>query len=182
MHIAKVFLTVVALGFGANAALASMVWSGVAIDPALVKRVKSDENFLDQLLSNPPPSRSVYLDKAWHGIHFLLTGSTDSTGAMASKVIFGGESVGPDQGYGPAQLLTSAEVKAIAELLSRETPERLAARYESKALERAEIYPKVIWVREGPDALKYVLDYYDKLVKFYQQAAKNGDAVVFVIH
>jgi Domain of unknown function (DUF1877) len=48
---------------------------------------------------------AVDLDKAWHGIHYLLTGTTLSNRTLASKVIMGGEDIGPDFGYGPAQLL-----------------------------------------------------------------------------
>jgi Domain of unknown function (DUF1877) len=159
-----------------------MVWVGVAVDPALVPRLKVDERFLEKTLDEAPKDRSVYLDKAWHGIHFLLSGSAEATSTLSSKVIFGGESFGPDQGYGPAQLLTPAEVKAIAELLAKETPELLSTRYNPQALERAKIYPSIIWVREGPDALKYVLQFYKPLVQFYQRAAERGDAVIFVVH
>ena len=70
----------------------------------------------------------------------------------------------------------------IAKLLSKETPEVLAKRYDPQALERADIYPDGIWVREGPEAWKYVLAFYKQLVLFYQQAAERGDAVVFVVH
>jgi hypothetical protein len=182
MRALKSLVGIAAFCFAVNAALASMVWSGVAVDPTLISKLKSDGAVLEETLNNAPSDRSVYLDKAWHAIHFLLTGSSDSTRSLASKVIFGGESIGPDQGYGQAQLLTPSEVKAIAELLTRETPERLASRYDPKALEKADVYPAVIWVREGQGALKYVLDYYTKLVKFYQQAAEQGSAVVFVIH
>ena len=47
----------------------------------------------------------VDLDKAWHGIHYLLTGSVESNKTLASKVIMGGEDIGPDRGYGPARCL-----------------------------------------------------------------------------
>ena len=67
----------------------------------------------------------VDLDKAWHGIHYLLTGSVESNGTLASKVIMGGENIGPDRGYGPAQLLKPAEVKAIAQLLEETSPDML---------------------------------------------------------
>ena len=71
----------------------------------------------------------VDLDKAWHGIHYLLTGSVASNKTLASKVIMGGENIGPDRGYGPAQLLKAAEVKAIAKLLDETTPEVLRTRW-----------------------------------------------------
>jgi hypothetical protein len=60
-----------------SACHASMVWSGVAVDPKLVPRLKSDEKFLVKTLFESPKGDSVHLDKAWHGIPFLLTGSPD---------------------------------------------------------------------------------------------------------
>jgi len=50
---------------------------------------------------------AVELDKAWHGIHYLLTGGAEPNGTLASKVIMGGENIGPDLGYGPAQASSS---------------------------------------------------------------------------
>jgi hypothetical protein len=181
MRIFRLFVLLLCV-WVSTSALAGLVWTGVAVDPAVVPRLKMDERFLEQTLENAPDDRSVYLDKAWHGIHFLLSGSAEATKTLASKVIFGGESFGPDQAYGRAQLLTSAEVKAIAKLLTKLTPELISARYNPQALEKAEIYPSIIWVREGPEALKYVLQFYKPLVEFYQRAAERGNAVIFVVH
>jgi hypothetical protein len=46
---------------------------------------------------------------------------------------------------------------------------------------RADIYPSVIWERDGEEALEYVLDYYKKLVAFYKRAAERGQAVILSI-
>ena len=124
---------------------------------------------------------SVDLDKAWHGIHYLLTGSAEPNGTLASKVIFGGESIGGDVGYGPAQLLKPDEVKAIAQLLDATPPEVLQKRFKPEEMARAKVYPSVIWVRDGEEALKYVLDNYKNLVAFYKRAAERGQAVIFAI-
>ena len=123
----------------------------------------------------------VDLDKAWHGIHFLLTGSVEPNGTLASKVIMGGENIGPDRGYGPAQFLTPAEVKAIAQLLEQTTPEMLRKRFKPKEMTQYGVYPAIIWERDGDEALSYVLDYYKKLVAFYKLAAERGQAVIFVL-
>lgn len=123
----------------------------------------------------------VDLDKAWHGIHYLLTGSAEPNGTLASKVIMGGTDIGPDQGYGPAQLLMPDEVKAIAQLLERTTPDMLRKRFKPKEMTRLDIYPGVIWERDGEQALGYVLDKYKRLVAFYKRAADRAQAVVFAI-
>jgi hypothetical protein len=123
----------------------------------------------------------VDLDKAWHGIHYLLTGSAEPNGTLASKVIFGGEDIGPDQGYGPAQLVKADQVKAIAQLLEQTTPHMLRERFKPKEMRRMDIYPSVIWERDGGEALDYVLDAYKKLVAFYKRAAERGQAVISAI-
>ena len=161
---------------------ASMVWSGVAVDPKLIGQLKSDEKFLVKTILTSPKENSVDLDKAWHGIHFLLTGSAEPNGSLASKVIMGGEDIGPHLGYGPAQLLTVQEVRDIANLLQTETPDKLAARYEPAALARAGIYPDVIWEREKQAALDYVIKYYKDLITFYSNVAAKGYVVVFALH
>lgn len=163
-------------------AFASMVWSAVAVEPSQAAKLRADSALVERTLDSPQKGRSAYLDKAWHGIHFLLTGSDGPTSQLASQVIFGGEPVGPDQGYGPAQLLPPSTVKQIAKLLQSQTPEVLSARYDPKAMESAKIYPDMIWVREGPEALKYLLQFYSQLVAFYSGAAERGDAVLLVIH
>jgi hypothetical protein len=123
----------------------------------------------------------VDLDKAWHGIHYLLTGSAESNDTLASKVIMGGQDIGPDRGYGPAQLLMPGEVKEIAKLLEQTTIETLRARYKPKEMTRARIYPEMIWERDGEDALRYVLENYKKLAAFYERAAERGQAVILAI-
>jgi len=124
---------------------------------------------------------AVELDKAWHGIHYLLAGSADPTGSVASNAIMGGDAIGPDDGYGPARVLMPAMVRKIAKLLAATTPEILARRFDPKAMTRARIYPDVIWEREGAQALDYLLDYYKQLVAFYARAASRGQAVICVI-
>ena len=146
----------------------------------------SDKRLADELKAWSAKRKSdvgdteIDLDKAWHGIHYLLTGSAESTGTLASKVIMGGEDIGPDQGYGPAQLLNPDEVKAVARLLEETTPEQLRQRYKPKEMTRAGVYPD-IWDRDGNEALDYLLEYYRKLVAFYKHAAEREQAVVFAI-
>jgi hypothetical protein len=90
----------------------------------------------------------------------------------------GGKDIGPDTGYGPAQLLSPAEVKAIAVLLRSTPPDVLRQRYKPQELTRAQIYPGIIWERDGNEALGYVLQNYELLVAFYQKAAERGQAVI----
>ena len=124
------------------------------------------------------PPNYIDLDKAWHGIHYLLTGTAEGGIQPQSLAVFGGEEFGPDVGYGPARFLTVDQVRRVAEHLSALTPEALASRFNAKDMEAKQIYPDVIWVRDGQEALGYALDNYQQLQVFYQDAAARGDAVI----
>ncbi|WP_168171199.1 YfbM family protein [Rhodanobacter sp. B04] len=125
--------------------------------------------------------QTISLDKAWHGIHFLLTGTAWEVKGPAGQAILGGREFGEDMGYGPARVLSVAQVKAIAEALAKITPENLSVRYSPDAMTKAEIYPTIIWNREGPEALVFLLNYYKPLVTFYRRAAEKGQLVVIAI-
>jgi len=170
------------------ASWAGMRWSAKAIDPALIETLQRDDKALQELLLAEPPSLTgksddsrVELDKAWHGIHYLLTGSALPDDTLASRVIMGGEDIGPVLGYGPAQLVQPAEVKAIAQLLEKTPPEMLRKRFDPKEMTREQVYPGVIWEREGEEALQFLLSYYTQLVAFYKRAAERGQAVIFLV-
>lgn len=124
------------------------------------------------------PPNYVDLDKAWHGVHYLLTGLADGGPAPQSLAVFGGEEFGPEVGYGPARFLTVQQVAIVAQALSKVTQEDLASRFDPKDMEAKGIYPEVIWVRDGNDALDYVLESYEQLEVFYRDAASRGEAVI----
>ncbi|MGA5304935.1 YfbM family protein [Nucisporomicrobium flavum] len=121
----------------------------------------------------------VDLDKAWHGIHFLLTGNAWETTPGAGEAILGGEPVGEDTGYGPARLLPAESVAAVAAGLRDLDAAALRARYDAAALEDAEIYPG-IWDEE--DVFEtYLGPNFDKLRAFYLTAAAEKQAVLLNI-
>ena len=52
------------------------------------------------------------LDKAWHGIHYLLTGTAWAGAEPLNFIVCGGTEVGDiDVGYGPARVFSSNDVK-----------------------------------------------------------------------
>lgn len=110
-----------------------------------------------------------YLDKAWHGLSYLL--SRSGTGI---DLFMGGDPIENTEGLTAwsAQL-----VRETAETL-RGTPfATLAAHYDPALLEAAAIYPN-IWTAEGDEALDYLREYFDVLVKFFDAAADAESAAV----
>ncbi len=124
------------------------------------------------------PPNYIDLDKAWHGIHYLLTGLSEGGPEPRSLAVFGGEEFGPEVGYGPARFLDADQVRRVAGVLSGLSPDALAQRFNAKDMEAKQIYPDVIWVRDGQVALDYALENYQQLQAFYRDAAARGDAVI----
>ena len=128
--------------------------------------------------SDSEPPNYIELDKAWHGIHYLLTGQADGGELPQALAVVGGEEFGPQVGYGPARFLTPPQVQSVAVALAKLSAESLASRFDPSDMEAKQIYPDVIWVRDGQEALDYVLDNYQQLKTFYSDAAERGDAVI----
>ena len=125
-------------------------------------------------------SEDVYaidVDKAWHAIHYMLTGSADGGPEPACLAILGGVEIGEDLGYGPPRLLNAEYVASVATLLESLTPDIFAKRYDPKAMDAAGIYPE-IWERDGDEGLDYVLEWYQVLRTFYIDARGRHDGVL----
>src|SRR5204863_4376074 len=136
----------------------------------LLQQPEGIHDFLDE------ERTSTDLDKAWHGIHWLLTGSADGGDEPLCYLLAGGEPVGDvDVGYGPARALTSEQVASWDAALSQISRDELARRFDPKAMLDADIYPQ-IWARsiEGEeDTLDYLLQAYGGFRDFVAAARKE---------
>lgn len=123
----------------------------------------------------------IDLDKAWHAIHFLLSGSVTGGKGPQAFLLAGGVQIGDiDVGYGPARAFSSYEVKFIAQALAAIPPETLRARFDFAQLAKADIYPG-IWDRQDPEDVDYVISYYKALVTHMETAAsKRMGMIVFL--
>jgi len=130
------------------------------------------------------PFVDLEVEKAWHGIQFLLTGTAWAGELPLSFLVSGGVEVGDeDVGYGPARALTSEQVRAIARALARIDEQELRARFDPGAMMKADVYPR-IWDRrpEEDDSLGYLVAHYEALREFIAGAAEAGEAMlVYVI-
>ena len=119
---------------------------------------------------------SLSIDKAWHGIHYLLCGAAEPTAALISTVVMGGTEVGDDfSGYGPARYFTATETAAIASELNRGTLEaEMTRRYDPAQMTKLGIYPNG-WA--GPD-LQWLMGEFGNLRAFYADASAKGFAML----
>ncbi|MCI4066073.1 YfbM family protein [Micromonospora sp. R77] len=164
----------------------SMVLIGRRLSPEELTAVLADPTAVDRLLYGDldddeaeMPEPELDLDKSWHGIHYLLTGTGWQVSEGAGTAILGGVEIGPDGGYGPPRLLDRDTVRAVAAALDALDVETLRARFDPGAMAAADIYPD-IWTN-GIDEIDYLMSHFDHLRRFYHAAAVNSQAVLVAI-
>jgi Domain of unknown function (DUF1877) len=123
----------------------------------------------------------VVLSKAWHAIHFVLTGSRLGGDEPLNFLVSEGTPVGDvDVGYGPARVLSSRQVRQLASALKPIQPDEVRARVDLKRFDDAAIYPGN-WQRNGYDA-EYVAFHYEQMRDLIARAADTGNGLVLYIN
>jgi hypothetical protein len=175
----------------------ALVWRVIAPDDAeaLAAAVATQPGWLARLFGRaaaaPLPTldladgegEMIDIDKAWHGIHYLLTGTAWEGEPPLNFLASGGREVGNvDVGYGPARTLTAAETQQIAGALARLDDESLRTRFAPAEMTKLEIYPE-IWDRDPAedDALGYLMEYLSELRGAVNTASAQGLGLLITI-
>lgn len=130
------------------------------------------------------PVEDIDLDKAWHGIHYLLTGTAWEGDPPLNFLVLGGEEVGNiDVGYGQARAFRSHEVVEITRAIEPITNETLESRFDASAMTKLDIYPN-IWDRDSADdpVLEYCVEYFDTLKAFLGRTSQKGLGMLVYIN
>jgi Domain of unknown function (DUF1877) len=126
----------------------------------------------------PDPDRSIDIEKGWHGLHFLLTGTADEGDEPACYLLRGGEDLDDE---GQTRALRPPQVRRFSEFLSTLAPAELARRYDPRRMTALNIYPTGIWNREGDSALEWLTDCFVDVRQFVNKAAASGDGIIIDI-
>ena len=125
----------------------------------------------------PSAGAVVGLDKAWHCIHFLLTGDAEGGETPAGYLMLGGHQLGEvDVGYGPARALTPSQASDFADFIAPIGKADFQARYDPAELSASDIYP-AIWGRDEGE-FDYVWDAFEQLQAFMQEVKGAGEGIV----
>ena len=178
-----------------------LIWRVIASDnPEIYQHAKAEKQpgFLARLFGAKPVEATTDipdlpkangegietdLDKAWHGIHYLLTGTAWEGAEPLNFIVCGGTEVGDvDVGYGPARVFSSDDVKTIAAALVDLDERVLRERFNPEEMMSLEIYPE-IWDREpdDDDTLGYCIEYIADLRRFLSDAASNSMGITLHI-
>ena len=124
------------------------------------------------------------LDKAWHTLHFLFTGSAWEGDFPHGFLVSCGKPVGDvDVGYGPARGFLSGEVLKIAEYMTTLDTNILRSSLDPKKLVEAEIYPNF-----GSDAAisdedwDYISGAFEQTREFVTETARRRMALLEYIN
>ncbi len=149
-------------------------------NPARIKKVLyPDDDGGDTVIGDDV---HMEIDKAWNGIHFLLTG-TAMGGNPPLGFILGGKPIGDiDVGYGPARSFNATEVRAIAEALRPLTADTLASRFDAAALRASSVYPGFDTGWNDADDRDYLLEHYEILREFVLQTAELGAGLIVYLN
>jgi hypothetical protein len=127
--------------------------------------------------SNFASGHSVELEKAWHGLHYLLTGTASEGHTLLGFLIEGGQPLGDDDGFGPPRLFYPAEVAQIHAALSAISDEQFWSRFDADVMTEKGIYPGV-WDEPEDDLREEYVMYFLQLKELIALAARDKQALL----
>lgn len=145
-----------------------------AATPAELQQLLSKPTTINGFLARAP---RVELEKSWHGLHYLLTGSA-TDGDEPLNFLLAGEPLGDDDPEdGPPRYLSPEAVISLGTALSALSDDELWSRFDPDLMESEGIYPGV-WDEPEADLQEEYLTYFRELQKFVRQARIEGKALV----
>jgi hypothetical protein len=151
-----------------------MTASLYAVGEQQIDTLRSDPAQAFTLFSAGGPA--VHLDKAWHGIHYLLTGTAWEGDEPLNFLLHGGEPLGDEEGDELVpRVFDAAEVHRLDAALAPLDADQLRRRYDPRAMKALDIYPD-IW--DEKEALPFCLERFGALKDFVAEMAQEGRGMV----
>ncbi len=125
----------------------------------------------------------IDLEKSWHGLHFLFTGTAEEGEDPGCFLLYGGEEIG-NKDDGSIRVLRPDQVSQFAAFLTGLSRDELARRYNPTRMTELDIYPKVIWLRPTPDGeseFDYLFETFEELRDFVTATSTRGDSLIVSI-
>ena len=160
----------------------SMIGYYYQADDITVQKLKegADAEFI---FAEENDENMLCIDKAWHAIHFTLTGEEweISEDNPLSQVVLGGEPVNDeDMGYGPMRLIPKELVSQIADALEEVDEADFRSKFNLKDMVQNQIYP-VMNDDNEEQFFEYVWELFAELKKFYKDASEKDHNVLAFI-
>lgn len=164
----------------------SMIANLLRVTTAELDEYLRDSSLLESRVYNDESDEEdpnlVDIDQSWDGIVFLLTGNSfeNNTHPLA-KLLFSGQVIDEEQdlGYGPAQYVTTEQVKELNKQLSNISTDALKKNFDAKKMKELNVFPDV-W--DNPDTIDYLIGYFETVRDVYALADKNDEAIITFIN
>ena len=124
-------------------------------------------------------ANGVSLEKAWHGLHYLLIGDVWEGHGPLAFLLAGGEQLGDDEEL-PVRSFTPEETGQIHQALSGVSDDELWSRFDADEMQRHAVYPG-IWDEPEDDLKEEYLTYFHELKQVVAGAAQGGQGLLVTI-
>jgi hypothetical protein len=156
----------------------SMIVEVVAASPGVIERLHAGHF---EELSQQGSAAACSLEKAWHGLHYLLTGGAWDAPQPLGFIVAGGTEIeDSDSGYGPARSFTPQDTRAIGAALGTISDQQLWSRFNAEEMMGEGVYP-TIWDEPEDDLRDEYTMYFNQLKQFVAEAAARGDGLVVTL-
>jgi len=161
----------------------SMTFELLAIPAAQARDLAADSSGVQNLLNSAAGSADLLsLQKSWHGLHYVLTGSAEEGAPPLNFLMAGGEPlVEEDAGYGPARLLANEELRTVDAALDAFTEADFDRNFDLGEMAANQIYP-FIWDEPLDNLKREYGGYLAKLKELVKRATKAGHSLIMVMH
>ena len=158
-----------------------------AVKPSLIGRLFGRKPREVQLGHDEVPFARIteadlhYLNKAWHVLHYLMTGTAEEVAAPLGFLLTGGSTIGEQlPGYDAVpRAFFSGETKKIAAEVQRLQLETMAARFDWPEMMRQQVYPEIRIAEKFPAQLwSDYSGHFGHLKEFLQTAAAANQGFV----
>ncbi len=160
----------------------SMTCDLYAVSAEDARRLRCDPRFFRALTAhdNRDAARRS-LEKAWHGLHYLLTAQAWTGDLPLGFIVAGGEEVaGSDCGYGPARLFTPDQARQIHEAIAGLTDDQVWSGFDPVAMSEEGIYPQ-IWDEPEIDLRDEYLFYFHEAQRLLADAVAKGSGLLVML-
>jgi hypothetical protein len=117
----------------------------------------------------------IDLDKSWHLMHFLLTGSDEGTGTPTSFLNENWPAVGDvDIGWGKAWAIDAEGIRRFNDALRDVDDDALCARFDTEKMRAEDVYLADAFEGDEAEGCNYVLHHLSVLRTFVAEAARRN--------
>ena len=168
----------------------SMIGNYVMTDEQTIRKIESGDLLAEDVLLGENEESflqqsGLCIDKAWHAIHFTLTGEIGYSDKPLGKAVMHTQFLGCEEdmfGESPLMYLTPSQVKETNTVLQSVLEEDFKAEFDVSAMLKEGVYPVTEEDNEEPEIfLEFCMQYFPSLKEFFAKAADKDRCVIFFV-